>query len=142
MPRGRKPTPVEVLKLRGSRIPKGRAVFPLPDRLKGAPDPPPWLSDEALAHWQELVPELAKHDLCCKLDARPLARLCSMLARWDRLDDQLEREGVTVTYGDPARDHVHPLYRVLVGLEKQIDALRAEFGMTPASRQRLKGHCD
>lgn len=65
------------------------AKKPSPD----LPDPPTWLSTEAGALWDRLVPELLKHERVSPLDGPALARYCDAWARWTELAKFLREKG-------------------------------------------------
>jgi P27 family predicted phage terminase small subunit len=64
-----------------------------PAKGKGLPDAPEWLSPEARAQWDRLVPELANLDRVSPLDGPALARYCDAWSRWVELAKFLREKG-------------------------------------------------
>lgn len=108
---GPAPTPTAVLRLRGSKRAKyRRGGEPLPT---GTPVCPAWVRADARAAWKAIVPELEASGVLSRVDVNTLARYCTLWAAWrrDRLDQFLNAE---------------------------LGKLEREFGMTPASRTRIR----
>lgn len=109
--RGRKPKPTALKILEGAqpcRINRNEPVIP-PSSL----DPPGWLTGDAVEHWQELAPILARAGLFTGGDRAALAVLCDDYRR---------------LRSDPDDSKARDRYRRML----------IEFGLTPSSRSRIK----
>lgn len=131
--RGPAPTPKKILKMRGS----WRAEIAGDPKLKTeAPKPPTWLSKEARAEWNRVVPALASAGLLCKIDRAALAIMCKSWADYIDASKRIKKEGDT--YLMP---HGQLCVNPLVGIRKQAFAdwvkLASMFGLTPSSRARI-----
>ena len=132
-PPGRPANPPALSALRGG---KDRGSGPHGSAVTSAPEPPPALRDagrEAWAlYWQHGREWLAQTD-------RPLvARLCRLIDHAAELERVLNDEGLTAKNGRTGRSHAHALFNTWLGLSKQISALEAAAGFTPADRARLR----
>lgn len=137
--RGPRPTPTEVLRLRGSwRADLNRGE---PKPPPGPPERPDWLDDEAAAVWDQLVPQLESMRVLTSIDGMALARYCVLWTHWRRAALFVDKYGTSYTIKDgnqrvkaiaqfPEVAQVHKLSTALGRLE-------AEFGMTPSARSRI-----
>jgi len=132
--RGRKPTPTNVLNLRGSWRGKARKneVKPDPD----TPICPRWLSSEARREWRRIVPELKAVALVTRLDAVALALYCEAVARYIRAEATLREEGETTTTAAGGLK-LHPLVPVRDAAVTQILKTCSLFGLSPSDRVGL-----
>src|SRR5262245_33862362 len=151
MPRGRKPTPTRLKLLRGN--PGGRPLNAGEPRPPAAiPDCPDHLAGEAAAEWQRITAELAGLGLLTQCDRAALAAYCGCWARWIKAEDVLARSGevlkapertevrkdgttVTTSGGFYQNPWLAVANRALELMHKYL----TEFGLTPASRTRVKG---
>jgi P27 family predicted phage terminase small subunit len=109
----------------------------------GAPERPDWLSDEAAALWDELVPVLAEGNAVERVDALPLAQLfeAAALARIAR--EKIGNEPVieVVRYTKNGDEYIELQKNPAMGAWKDASAvvrsLIGEFGMTALARTRL-----
>lgn len=140
--RGPPPKPT-ILKLAGGNPGKKkidpREVVP----SAGEPVAPEWISEQALAIWKRLVPELAKSGLARSLDGWTLARYCVILARWIELDRFIRTNGTTYPQKSADGKRVLRVFEFPQAgewrkLGPQLTALEREFGLTPASRTRIR----
>lgn len=111
MKRGPKPKPTALKILEGAQ--KCRINFDEPQYAPGSIEPPDWLAGLALDHWRELAPVLGAGRVLSAADRTALALLCVLYQRWRTDPDDRK-----------ATD--------------QYVRLCLEFGMTPASRSRIK----
>lgn len=128
----RKPTSLKLVQ--GTARPSRRRNEPKP-RLT-APPCPSWLSREARGEWRRLAPELERLGLLTVLDAVAFASLCESWASWRRCEEIIEHEGAVVP-GHRGVMRKHPLLSAANAYQQAVRAFCAEFGLTPASRQRL-----
>ena len=108
-----------------------------PEPEKGIPTRPEWLLSEAKREWSRIVPELQRLDLLTKVDRAALASYCQWWARWVEAEKELELWGLTFT---TPNGYIQQRPEVSIA-QKASDKCRAfltEFGLTPASRSRIK----
>jgi len=131
---GPPPTPFELRVLQGNpghrRLPK-RVLKPKPGATC-----PPWLSRKAKAEWDRLAPELLRLGLLTELDQAALACLCVARADLQWAEQTIKRQGHTTTAGNGTLIP-HPAVTMRAQAMEQIRKFSAEFGLTPAMRQRL-----
>jgi P27 family predicted phage terminase small subunit len=114
----------------------GRPIKKAPSFLRLPPEPPDWLSPEARAHWDRIVPELQRLELTKPLDQGALAAYCETWSRFVAAQMTIQVEGpfTTNANGMPAK---HPAVLIVEAASKEIRAWSAEFGLTPSSEARV-----
>lgn len=114
--KGRKPKPTNIHILNGN---PSRKALPHaePKPARGDWTPPDWLTGEALATWERIVPEMVRLGVFTAADRDTVTAYCAVFAEIAE----------TVKKGDPLKSS-------LVG---QLRSLAAELGCTPSSRTRL-----
>ena len=115
----------------------GRPVASAPKFRREAPEPPEWLSPDALAEWNRVVPGLEELDLLKSADGAVLAAYCETWADYVAAVRQVRAEGLTLVNPDSGRVHKHPAVGVAETARAHLRVLAAEFGLTPSSEQRL-----
>jgi len=130
MPAGR-PAKLAILKEMDADI---RMIEDMPQET---PDCPDWLSGEAKAEWERIVPQVAARRMLSAVDAATLAAYCTTYARWKKVAGILEEEGLTFTNsrGDV---QAHPMTRHEISLLAELRKIGDTFGFNPHSRQRIK----
>lgn len=109
------------------------------DTLFAIPDPPGRLSAIGAAEWRRLAPELHKLGLLTALDLTTLEMYCTVYARWIAAELALKGEntpGITLSPNGYPQQSVN--LQITNASIKQLQSLCAEFGMTPATRARLR----
>ncbi|MGH8578872.1 MAG: phage terminase small subunit P27 family [Gammaproteobacteria bacterium] len=136
MVKGRKPTPTNLRLLHGN---PGKRPVP-----KKEPRPsvtflrtPADLSDEAKRHWRRFARPLYEAGILTELDGLALRMLCEALVLWEEAGREVEREGLVIP-GYNGNLVISPYARIANTAFDQVTRLLAEFGMTPASRTRIK----
>lgn len=134
-PRGRKPLPTSLKKLRGTFRPD-RAKGNEPSVESAIPEPPDWLSKDALAEWRRIGPQLAAAGLLTRLDRAALASYCSA---WG---DLCEANRVLQQYGSTYITEkgvivLHPMLKVVERSRQALRAFGSEFGLSPSARTRV-----
>src|SRR5438128_161686 len=138
--RGPKPTPTNVLKLRGT----ARAS---PTRNEPPPGPrvprcPGWLDDQAKHCWRQLVPELVAMRVLAVVDRNALARYCTLWSRWKAAELFLQKHGSVYTLkgedGSVRCVQQFPQVAIAHRLALALSRMEAEFGMTPSGRARIQ----
>ena len=132
MPTPKKPTRLRVLEGNPSkrRLPKHE---PQPT---GTPEPPSWLTTEALGEWNNIVPGLSALGIATSLDANFLAVYCDTLTTYQRATGELRRllsKGQSLTDLGPAA-----LEAKIRLLADQLRKQSGELGMTPSSRSKIE----
>lgn len=137
--RGPKPTPKEILRIRGSwRGKEGPSDVKAPP---GAPDKPEWLKERQSEVWDKLIPLLAAMGILSKVDCNALARYCQFIVRWIECEEWIDKYGTT--YPQKSKDGTvlgmaeFPQVKRSQSLSLALSKLEAEFGMTPSARARL-----
>jgi P27 family predicted phage terminase small subunit len=134
---GPKPQPAVVRELRGNpgRRPIAGGEIHLPACI---PDPPDYLSDEALPFWIETAAKLEVMGVMTEVDQQALALLAEHQATFWTAKAEVRRSGLVVKIGGGDYYQQNPFLIVMNKAEKQIRDLLGEFGMTPSSRTRVR----
>lgn len=133
---GRRPTPVQILKLRGSyRSDRhgGRCENPAPGMMEA----PGWLTGEGLRLWNKLVAHLRTLGLESPLFEPALALTCQSFGEYVSLTIQLAA-AKPVLANKGGRKYPNPLVRIRQTAWDQFKTGLAGFGLTPADVQKLK----
>jgi P27 family predicted phage terminase small subunit len=132
------PANLKLLNGRGEgRDSGGRAVPPVPKFVRQAPEPPEWLSSEALAEWERVTPGLEALDLLKLEDRAMLATYCETWSRYVDAVELIRAEGMTIENPDSGNVRRHPAVGIAAEAAGQLRSLAAEFGLTPASERHL-----
>lgn len=136
MARGRRPEPAQakVLKgnFRGDRHSHGPAV-PI-----GAPKCPAWLPKSSKKYWRSIAPELEKAGLISLLDSAAFAAHCDSMGRYEEITRRLQDLDDLIDT-TPQGYQVHSaLFTIRNKLWEQVLKSGAEFGLSPASRSKVK----
>jgi phage terminase small subunit len=127
MARGRKPVPVETLKLHGTYRKGRHGERELAPEAVGAPVRPSHLTEEAAEFWEFVVAELVANGTVRRLDTMELTAAAEM---W-----QLYRKTVALAKSDPLDKEIR------VGVTAYLSAwesMAAKLGLNPADRQKLR----
>lgn len=143
--RGPAPTPTEIKRRKGN---PGRR--PLNDReprpKEGTPTCPAWIKGEAKAEWKRIVPALREIGVLTLVDRAALAAYCQAWAELVDCTKVLQAEGrvakepIVDKEGEHIGDKIraHPIVRMQRDAFSRLKTFLAEFGLTPASRSRIK----
>lgn len=109
---------------------------------QGAPEPPGWLSEPARELWEEILPKLAATRELTPLDAYPIGRYCTLLARYQECEEKIAEHGyafpITRKVEDPETGAVkvevlrlvdYPYAKQAVLLEAQLSKAEAALGI-------------
>lgn len=99
--------------------------------------PPAGMSKDALAVWEELVPELVRLGIVAAIHASALRVLCDAVAIHAKASGHVARRGVIVT-GDKGRKVKNPALQVMRDQASVIKSFATEFGLTPLALQQLR----
>lgn len=134
-PRGRKPLPTSLKRLRGT-FRADRAKGNEPDVPTSIPEPPDWLSPDALTEWRRLAPQLAAAGLLTKLDRAALASYCSAWGDLCEANRTLQQFGSTYVT-EKGAIVLHPMLKVVERSRQALRAFAGEFGLSPSARTRV-----
>lgn len=134
MPRPAKPAAIKDLE--GNRSKESSDVAN-PEPRKGAPTPPAWLKDEALAEWGRVVPELEAIGLLSVVDRAALTAYCESWATFADATKDIHARG-TIVEGRDGNLVKNPSVSMQRDALGQIKAWVSEFGLTPSSRARMQ----
>lgn len=147
MPRGsgRRPLPTALKKLRGN---PGRRPLNVeePKPLAGEPDMPRTLGAIAQQKWRELVPALLAMGVLTTIDGTALEACCMNYQLWVLALGEIQARGIMID--EPVfnkrgnevgtQRKRNPAIGVANEADRRFRSYLVEFGMTPASRSRLK----
>lgn len=86
--------------------------------------------------WRDLVAELIDIGVAKNVDRAALVRYVRLTIQQDKAMKKWEEEGISIL-GSAGTLVSSPAYRGAMNMAKELRALEIQFGMTPASRQRI-----
>ncbi len=137
---GRKAQPTRLKVLHGSKKAKRQAKIEPVGEL-GEPERPHWLGPVAVEVWSELAPMLDRMRVLSVSDRIGLEMLSAVYAEWRAAHDVIEKGSATQTITTPAGDRkeiAHPAVAQRSDAFRRLHSLVSEFGLTPASRTKLR----
>lgn len=134
MPKGRKPTPKQILSLRGSRV-RGPHKAGI-DAPPGVPQAPEWLGEIARAEWERIVPMLEASKVMSPRHQQTLAAYCDSFADMVLADQELRANGPTLM-DDKGRVSNHPAWMRKRDARTSMLRFAAEFGLTASALARV-----
>jgi len=129
-----KPTVLKVIQGNPGRKPLNKAE-PKPNSV--ALECPSELSDDAKAEWNRLYPYLFRTGLLTEADLTAFSAYCQTYGRWIVAERALATEGELLTT-DKGNIVQNPRLWVANKALDQMYKFMSEFGLTPASRSRVK----
>lgn len=133
-----KPPALKLLNGRGNgKDSAGRPVPAVPKFAREAPEPPEWLTGEALAEWNRVVPQLESLDLLKVADAATLAAYCETWARYVSAVKEYQANGLTLINPDSGRVGKNPAVSIAEAAATQLRALANDFGLSPAAERNI-----
>jgi P27 family predicted phage terminase small subunit len=135
--RGRKPKPTSLKILDGTRSDRVNRQEPSPARVA-----PPMTAEVegdsfALEAWNRLVPRLQSLGLLTEADGEALSLYCVTYSRYRLASIDVQAHGLAVETGLGGLK-ANPAAAVAAECSRLMASLLAEFGLTPASRSRVK----
>ena len=142
--RGTKPTPTNVLKLRGSWRGEINKNEPQPEAV--APEMPIGLDGMAKDCWEQLVPILSDMRVLTVADGMALYLLAETFATWRRADEMIKKDGdvypIKDNDGNVKYLQQSPYVSIARNSAKALKDLLCEFGLTPSARSRVQTTSD
>ena len=135
MIKGRKSIPANVHLLHGTHRPDRHGAVVSVKIVN--PDPPEGMPDAAIAEWRRMAPILSGYRLLSDLDVTALEAYCRVYARWLQAEQLLDESGELVFETSTGYQSQSAYLSIINQCLKQMQSLMAEFGMTPATRERL-----
>jgi P27 family predicted phage terminase small subunit len=113
-----------------------------PKARKGVPEMPRFLTTEARAEWRRIIPILVDMCVLTVADGKALAGYCSAYAQLVKAEAAIEKYGIICATLDQvtgvAELKVNPAVRIKSDALRHMKSFLIEFGLTPASRSKLK----
>lgn len=136
-PRGPAKTPSVLVHLRGN---PGKRPLNLeePKPEIRIPPPPKELVPAAKREWRRITPELRRLGLLSDLDRAALAAYCQHYAVFMEACQHVQKEGVFVKPEGETVPVQNPWFLVMRQEGEAVRKILAEFGLSPASRTRVK----
>ena len=86
-----------------------------------------------------MVDELTEAKMLARIDGHALAVYCQLWGRWVEAEKRMaEPEFEMITYSERGVPRVSYWYKIAVESQRQMLRYLSEFGMTPASRTRIR----
>ena len=135
--RGPRPQPT-ILKILKDNPGKRRLNKDEPKPASDGIQPPQWVTGNALAKWNEIVPQLLAMGVMTNADVEPVARYCTMHEQYVKYLDQVRR-GLDVLVIRDEKGKVKymqstPAATMLNKLSASMLRIEQEFGLTPSAR--------
>ena len=135
---GPPPKPTALKKLQGN--PGKRALNtsePQPPAPVSVPYAPRFLTAEAKREWRRIVPLLMELGLYTEIDHAAISMYCQAYGRWLDAEREIDQDGAVRTT-DKGYEHQAAWVQIANKRFDQVRRMLAEFGLTPASRSRLR----
>ncbi len=137
--RGGKPAPSALKIVRGN--PGRRPLNPDEPQsrlLKRMPHAPGFLDEEGKSAWYREGHRMIKAGLLTALDLSMFGTWCIFWSKRDEASRALNKTGVVVKTGDFGNPYINPYMNVISMCSKAMHQIEIEFGLSPASRTRVK----
>lgn len=140
MSKGRKPKPLALQLIEGEKN-KDRINDAQPKPRPVAPKVPKELSPVAKKHYKKISETLERLGVLTEIDGAALFAYCAAYGRWIEAEQTIKEKGLL--YKSPAGAvGVSPMVRIANQAIDQMMKIASEFGMTPASRTKIKVDAD
>lgn len=134
-----KPAALKLLNGRGpGKDSAGRPVNEGPKFVRDAPDSPDFLSVEAAAEWERVVPELDRLRLLSRVTRSSLVGYCETWETFVTATKALHAEGLV--YEAKQGLIPHPMVNIQRQAGAELRRWAVEYGLTPASEQKVRAH--
>lgn len=135
----RRPKPTALKELEGN--PGNRALnHDEPQAQKGYPERPKGMSRLARREWGIITKQLDALGLLAVTDGKALAMYCSAYSDWEEAQRQCVKVGswIEESTATGMKWKLAPWFQARCAAAKQMHSFLIEFGLTPASRSKLK----
>lgn len=105
-----------------------------PKALADTPSAPAWLSEQAQAEWQRVIPLLVARKILTEADMGSLENYCVAIGQVREMQTLIAAEGHVVSTDRGPR--AHPAVKIQSDAMTRARLLAAELGLTPVSRSR------
>lgn len=133
--RGPKPTPIKILKTRGSK--RAQKRDPGPAATEGRPEPPIYLRPAARQEWENVADQLERMGILGECDGNALARYCQAVTKYWEVEKFLAENGLTYELtnrdGEKIRKE-YPEQKLSTRLSEECRKLENLFGLNPSAR--------
>lgn len=113
-----------------------------PEARKGVPEMPRFLNGEARAEWKRIIPILCDMGVLTVADGKALGAYCSAYSQLVKAEAAIEKYGLICATLDQQTGvavlKVNPAVRIKSDSLRHMKSFLLEFGLTPASRSKLK----
>lgn len=99
--------------------------------------PPEWLDDIAREEWERVLPVLEKNKVLTEMDVSALEAYCRAYSILRTASEDIKENGL-LTVGDNGIPYQNANLKIVTEYSKIVKGYLQEFGMTPASRTRVK----
>ncbi len=141
----RRPKPTALKELTGN--PGGRALNDAePKPQKGCPEMPRGLSRCARREWHNITRQLEVLGVLAVTDGKALAMYCDTYSDWEEANRKCHKDGTW--YSEPVlgsegmlvgyKHKQAPWFNIKINAMKAMKSFLIEFGLTPASRAKLR----
>lgn len=140
-----KPAVVHLMTGNRSKLARDKLLAEVEETTARA-EPPPmpdWLSDDARAEWERVVPDLLKLGLLSPLDMMPLAAYCEAVADYQKFRRRIREANEAMDRGDvqtfrTGAKQISVWRQLANDAEKRANSAGAQFGFSPLARRSLK----
>jgi len=101
------------------------------------PRKPVVLQGNAATEWYKITKSLSSLGLLTEIDTTAIAAYCQVYARWCEAEKELRKNGMIIK-APSGYPMLSPYLSIINACLNQMKGFLAEFGMTPASRSRVK----
>ena len=141
MVKGRKPIAAEIKERQGSfRNDPGRRKPDAPGADGLPPEMPEYFNDDECRKWMELEDDLNRNGILSTDCREIMIAYCTAYGGWMRARRSIEKTGIVLKMHDKNGQQYYKRNPFSVELHKyrdEMNRLLPEFGLTPASRQKL-----
>lgn len=109
----------------------------MPPFERSAPEPPPWLSEQARAAWEAIAPELEALGLLKIQNGLMFTAICESWATYVAALARVRAEGLTIVNPKTLMEHKDPALTALEVAGRDLLRYTQEFGLTPAAELNL-----
>jgi P27 family predicted phage terminase small subunit len=102
------------------------------------PDCPAHLDERAKSEWQQIGGELLELGMLARIDRAALAGYCVAYSRWANAEEQIGKSGEVLKSEKTGNPYPNPFIHIANRAMKQMKEFLIEFGMTPASRSKVR----